>query len=70
MGGQSTRLNILKKKIILGFKSTGIYPCWTLKQWTRPNSLYIIVNQTKQEDDDYQSNQKEDGQMDGQNKML
>ncbi len=29
-----------------------------------PNSLYIVMNQTKEEqNDDYQSNQKEDGDM-------
>jgi hypothetical protein len=31
---------------------------------TRPNSLYTTMNQTRQEqDDDYQSNQEEDGKM-------
>jgi hypothetical protein len=66
MGGQSTILNTFKKKIISRFKSTRI---WLLDpkamdEIIGPNSLYIVMNQTKEEqNDDYQSNQKEDGDM-------
>jgi hypothetical protein len=49
MGGQNTRLNILKKKIILGLKSIGI---WSLDlkamdERTKPSSLFIVANWIK-----------------------
>ncbi len=55
-----------RKNIISGFKNTGI---WLLNpkamdERTRPSSLYTLMNQTrKDQDDDYQSNQEEDGEM-------
>ncbi len=55
-----------RKNIILGFKSIRIWPL-DLKvtyERTRPSNLYTIVNKIgEKQDDDYQSNQGEDGEM-------
>jgi hypothetical protein len=49
MGGQSTRLNTLKKKIILEFKSIGILSLdpKVMDERMKPSSLFIVVNWTK-----------------------
>jgi hypothetical protein len=64
MGGQSTRPNIFKKKYHLRvqkYKDLATLDLRPMDEKTRLSSLYTIVNQTRQEqDDDYQSNQEED----------
>jgi hypothetical protein len=61
MGGQSTRPSIFNKKYHLRvqkYKELTTLDPRPMDAKTRPNNLYTIVNQTKQEqDDDYQSNQ-------------
>ncbi len=67
MGGQSTRPNIFKKKCHLRvqkYKDLAMLNPSPMDAKIRPSSLYTIVNQTKQkQDDDYQSNQEEDVEM-------
>ncbi len=50
MGGQSTRLNTLKKKTILGLKSTGIW--WldpkAMDERMKPSGFFIVVNWIKE----------------------
>jgi hypothetical protein len=61
MGGQNTRPSIFKKKYHLRvqkYKDLATMDPRPMDAKTRPSSLYTIVNQIKQEqDDDYQSNQ-------------
>jgi hypothetical protein len=55
-----------RKNIISRLKNIGIWPLdlKTMDEITMHSSLYIVVNQTKEkQDDDYQSNQEEDGEM-------
>jgi hypothetical protein len=58
--------NFWRKNIISGFKSKWIWPLdlKAMDEEIRPSSLYIVVNQIREEwNDDYQSNQEEDGEM-------
>jgi hypothetical protein len=55
-----------EKNIILRFKSTRIWPLdpKAMDEVTRPNSLYMVLNQTKEEQNhDHQSNREEYGKM-------
>ncbi len=67
MGGRSTRPSILKKKYHLKvqkYKDLATLDLKAMDEGTRSSKLYIIVNQTRQkQDDDYQSDLEEDGEM-------